>query len=72
MTQFEIPKFERAPKLVEEIKKQIQWQTQKGYLAGVEINQHWLATGEGVPIHGVPPGFDSAIDIDTHLCRGPL
>jgi hypothetical protein len=67
---FKMPIIERTPKKVEEVKKQIQWQTKMGYLEGVKINQHWLATGEHMPIYGVPPTFNSAIDIDTPICRG--
>ena len=60
----------RTPKLVQRIKEQIQWQTKMGYTHGVEANTKWLETGLGIPVHGVPPIFNSVIDINTPICRG--
>ena len=60
-----------TPRLVKEIKRQIAFQQRHGYREGVAINTKWLETGQGCPIHGVPPSFD-AVAIDTALCRGTI
>ena len=62
--------IKRTPKLVQRINEEIQWQTKMGYAYGVEANTKWLETGLGIPVHGVPPHFKSAIDINTPICRG--
>lgn len=40
----------------------IDLQRQNGYDSAVKINQHWVETGEGVPIWGIPGSF---ADIDV-------
>lgn len=63
-------KIKRTPKLVQRIKEEIQWQTKMGYTSGVETNTKWLETGLGIPVYGVPPIFNSVIDINLPICRG--
>jgi hypothetical protein len=63
-------KIKRTPKLVQEIKEQIQWQTKMGYTHGVEANTKWLETGLGIPVHGIPPTNFGEVSMNTPVCRG--
>ena len=56
--------IKRTDKLLEEMQSNIDFQRQNGYDSAVKINQHWVETGEGVPIWGIP-GYFADIDIQT-------